>query len=190
MISPALVLAAGSSRASFPWTHTWNIVAQNFITNANEILWIHRWCLLLNWVYLWKHLFIWYRLCLNASGMLSAMLSVLLKLGLDAILAWKQRRWTGMLWRKDAVKLWLAGHWWAAIYRREHKTLVSWQGFLFVDASWKWKMARRGESTLICLGKVMLKKHTRQERHGHQRRIIARFLGLILYHTFFKVTSN
>jgi hypothetical protein len=37
-----------------------------------------------------------------------------------------------------------------------------------VDASWKWEMARRGESTLICLGEVMLKKHARQERHGHQ----------------------
>lgn len=35
--------------------------------------------------YLWKHLFIWYRLCLSASGMLSAMLSILLKLSLEAM---------------------------------------------------------------------------------------------------------
>jgi hypothetical protein len=39
--------------------------------------------------YLWKHLFIWYRLCFSASGMLSAMLSVLLKLSLDAMITWE-----------------------------------------------------------------------------------------------------
>ena len=48
-------------------------------------------------MYLAKHLFMWYRLCLKASGMFSAIESALFKVGLEAI--WtnkssKQWRWS------------------------------------------------------------------------------------------------